>query len=454
MEEQRQRSREMAVSNLDAGLGTVTVPVQKDKQFVGYDSLVWKEATILKIRTKEGEKTKIDKGEEAEIVLDVTPFYGEMGGQVGDEGEILGRKGRFIVEDTKHFHDLIFHQGKVAYGSLEVGERAEAKVDEDRRKDIARNHTATHLLQGALRKVLGDHVRQAGSEVTPDRLRFDFTHHGKMEKELLEVEGLVNQWIRGSLKVNGEELPLDEAKSKGALALFGEKYGDRVRVVEIPPVSLEVCGGTHVDATSEIGLFIISQESGIGTGLRRIEAVTGRGAESYIQEQRKTLQEVAVKLEAKSGEDIPMRLDGILSELSEERRHAQYLRQGLVRMVGERLAQDAQSINGVKLVQGEVKELNPDELRSVGDEIKKTLGSVLIILRTREGEKQVMVVMVTPDLAGQGVHAGNIARGVAQSLGGGGGGRAELGRGSFPSSKFSDSKIAEVIRKLGQDFRD
>jgi alanyl-tRNA synthetase len=343
----------------------------------------------------------------------------------------------------------------VTWGSLEVGEKVEAKVDEGSRKDIARNHTATHLLQGALRKVLGEHVHQAGSEVTPDHLRFDFTHHGKLTKELSEVEGLVNRWIREGLSVSWEEdIPLDEAKSKGALALFGEKYGDRVRVVKISPVSLEVCGGTHVNTTSELGLFIITQESGIGAGVRRIEAVTGKGVENYIQQQRCILQEVAVKLEAKSGEDVLPKLDEVLGELTEERRHAQCLRQGLVKMVGERLTQDAKIINGIKLVEGEVTELNPDELRSVGDELKKALGSVLIVLRTRKGGRQNMIVMVTPDLVSRGLHAGNMAGEVAESLGGGGGGGAELGRGSFPSSRLSNSKVMEVIKNLGQNFGD
>jgi alanyl-tRNA synthetase len=265
----------------------------------------------------------------------------------------------------------------------------------------------------------------------------------------------VNRWIREGLSVSSEEdIPLDEARSKGALALFGEKYGDRVRVVKISPVSLEVCGGTHVNTASELGLFIITQESGIGAGVRRIEAVTGKGAENYIQEQRCILQEVAAKLEAKSGEDVLPKLDEVLGKLTQERRHAQCLRQGLVKMVGERLTQDVKIINGIKLVEGEVRELNPDELRSVGDELKKALGSVLIVLRTRKGGRQNMIVMVTPDMAGRGLHAGNMAREVAESLGGGGGGGAELGRGSFPSSRFSNSKVMEVIKNLGQNFGD
>jgi alanyl-tRNA synthetase len=343
----------------------------------------------------------------------------------------------------------------MSWGSLEVGEKVEAKVDEGRRKDIARNHTATHLLQAALRQVLGEHVHQAGSEVTPDHLRFDFTHHGKVSQELPEVEGLVNRWIRENLSVTSEEdVPLDKARSRGALALFGEKYGDRVRVVEISPVSLEVCGGTHVSTTSELGLFIITQESGIGAGMRRIEAVTGKGVENYIQQQRCILQEVAAKLEAKSGEDIIPKLDEVLGELTQERRHAQRLREGLVKMVGERLTQEVKVMNGIKLVEGEVKGLNPDELCSVGDELKKVLGSGLIVLRTRESGRQNMIIMITPDLADQGLHAGDMARKVAQSLGGGGGGRAELGRGSFPSDRFSHSKVMEVIGSLGQNFGD
>ncbi len=453
MERQKQRTRE--VSAPDLGLATDKVSVQRSTQFVGYGNLSWEEATILEIRARERGGSRISEGEEAELILDVTPFYGEMGGQMGDEGEILGRRGKFLVEDAKRSYDLILHQGRVTQGSLEVGEKVEAKVDEGRRKDIARNHTATHLLQGALHKVLGEHVHQAGSEVRPDHLRFDFTHHGKLTKELSEVEGLVNRWIREGLSVSSEEdIPLDEARSKGALALFGEKYGDRVRVVKISPVSLEVCGGTHVNTTSELGLFIITQESGIGAGVRRIEAVTGKGAENYVQEQRCIVQEVAVKLGAKSGEDILPKLDEVLGELTEERRHAQCLRQGLVKMVGERLTQDVKVVNGIKLVEGEVTELNPDELRSVGDELKKALGSVLIVLRTRKSGRQNMIVMVTPDLVGRGLHAGNMAREVAQSLGGGGGGGTELGRGSFPSSRFSNSKVMEVIKNLGQNFGD
>jgi len=264
--------------------------------FVGYHSLKHK-SVIIDLRVDSESVEAIKEGQEASLILETTPFYGEMGGQVGDTGEIRGQNGRFVVTNTVRVPpDIIVHQGKVVDGYLLAGDEVEAVVDRERRLDIARNHTATHLLQSALRQVLGEHVQQRGSLVAPDRLRFDFSHLTALTNEKIEkIQHIVNERIRQNLRVYDEDIPYKKAIEEGAIALFDEKYGDVVRAVKIgePRISAELCGGTHVTSTGEIGLFHIISESSIGAGLRRIEAVTGRGAEAYIAQRLSDFEEIA-----------------------------------------------------------------------------------------------------------------------------------------------------------------
>jgi len=365
------------------------------------------------------------EGQNVGVILRETPFYGEMGGQVGDIGEIRGPKGRFIVTNTIRVPPIyIVHQGKVAEGSLTVGDVVEAIVDEERRLDIARNHTATHLLQMALRQVLGEHVQQRGSLVAPDRLRFDFSHLKALNKEqIAEVNRIVNEKIRQNLKVYAEDIPYKKAMEEGVIALFGEKYGDVVRAVKIgePRVSAELCGGTHVASTGEIGLFHIISESSIGAGLRRIEAVTGRGAEAYFDERLSTLDKIGQSLGALPW-DIQDKLSEMVAELDKEHKRTLALEMQLARQEAEALLSQAVEVKGVTLLVAKVSSRSTKILMVMCDLLRDRLKSAVIVLGTVYEDKPSMIAVVTPDLVIGGYDARLIAEEVAKVIGGGGGG--------------------------------
>jgi alanyl-tRNA synthetase len=288
--------------------------------FTGYTNFI-QESSSIAIFTGNDSVDVIQEGQEAGLILADTPFYGEMGGQLGDTGEIRSRTGRFIVSDTVRIPPgIIMHKGKVVEGSFAVGDELIAEVDTRRRLNIARNHTATHLLQAALRSVLGDHIQQRGSLVAPDHFRFDFSHlTAMMPEEITEVQRIVNEGIRANLPVYDEEIPYSQAIAEGAIAIFDEKYGDVVRVLRVgkPPISIELCGGTHVSSTGEIGFFCITSESSIGSGLRRIEAVTGRGAEEHINRRIQDLEKIAGYLETETSETVE-KTRNLLDDLKNE----------------------------------------------------------------------------------------------------------------------------------------
>jgi len=390
----------------------------------------------------------VSQGQDVDVWLDETPFYGEMGGQVGDTGEIQGEKCRIVITNTIWpSPDVIVHQGKVVEGTISVGDGVTAIVDETRRLDIARNHTATHLLQAALRKVLGEHVRQSGSLVAPERLRFDFTHHSAPTKEqLAEVQRLVNENIRRNLKVEGRMMPYQQALDKGALAFFGEKYGEEVRVLEIgePTMSTELCGGTHIRATGEIGFFHIVAESSIGAGMRRIEAVTGRGAGEFVEKQLATLEEAAQVLK---GPEIMDRLSALHRELEAERRRASAVERELLNNTVESILSQAESVNGIAVLVARVPASNMEALRQMGDLVKERLNSVLVVLGAVYHEQANFVAMLTPDLAKRGLHAGEIVKRVAAVVGGSGGGRAEIGQAGGKDKEKLDEAL-ELVRDL------
>jgi alanyl-tRNA synthetase len=381
-------------------------------KFVGYkDSFI--AAKVIQIN--HGKVNRLEQGQEGNIVLSETPFYGEMGGQVGDTGEISSPSGRFLVTNTiRILQDLIVHQGHVVSGSLTVGDEVEANVDKERRLDIARNHTATHLLQSALRQVLGGHVEQRGSLVAPERFRFDFSHPTALKREqIARVNRIVNEMVRQNLRVAAEDMPYKKAIDEGAIALFDEKYGDKVRVIKIgePAVSAELCGGTHVAATGEIGLFYIISESSIGAGLRRIEAVTGRGAEAYFNERLADLQKTADNLEA---------------ELDNMRKQVLSLERELAKLRAESLLAQAEVIKGVKVLIARVPSSRLEILREMSDFIRDKLGSAIVVLGTVYEDKPTFLAAVTQDLVAKGYNAGEIVKQVAQVTGGGGGGKPNL----------------------------
>jgi alanyl-tRNA synthetase len=403
--------------------------------FVGYDGLKCKSKILDLLVDNKSTKT-IKQGQEAGVILESTPFYAEMGGQVGDTGEIRGKSGRFTVTDTIQMPPgVIVHQGKVVEGSLSKGDEVEAIVDEERRLDIARNHTATHLLQSALRQVLGGHVQQRGSLVAPERLRFDFSHLTALTKEqVAEVNRIVNDKIRRNLRVYAEDMPYKQAIDEGAIALFDEKYGDKVRVLRIgePAVSAELCGGTHVAASGEISFFHIISESSIGSGLRRIEAVTGRGAEAYFNERLSDLHKIAKSRDA---------------ELDKERKRSLSLERELAKLRAESLLAQAKVVKGVKVLVAKVPSSRMEILREMSDFIRDKLKSVIVVLGTVYEDKPAFLAAVTPDLVAKGYNAGEIVKRVAEVTGGSGGGKPGLAQAGGKDKKRLDEAL-KLVKSL------
>lgn len=360
------------------------------------------------------------------IILDKTPFHAEGGGQIGDTGYITGPSGKAEVTDTKSLaNGLTYMIAIVTEGGLSKGDEVDITVDKVRNLDIARNHTATHLLQAALRKVLGTHVNQAGSLVTPERLRFDFTHFSPMtNEELAEVEKEVNRQIMKNVELEIEEMPVDDAIKKGAMALFGEKYGDIVRVVNVPGFSCELCGGSHVPNTSVIGSFRIVGESGTGTGIRRIEAVTGKAAHERAVADAVLLQEVATLLKSKE-EDIPAKIEQLLTALKEAEREVVQLSHKLATSSLDDILAAKEEIHGVSVTAASVTADSAEGLRDMADMVLDKVGGI-VLLGAVQGDKVSFVCKVDKELTKQGYHAGKIVKAAAVAAGGGGGGRPDM----------------------------
>jgi alanyl-tRNA synthetase len=417
--------------------------------FVGYSSLTYKSKIVsLSIHNKPAKEIK--EGQEASLLLECTPFYGEMGGQVGDTGQIRGHNGLFEVTDTIQLPpSIIVHQGRVVEGYLSVGDEVEAVVETERRLDIARNHTATHLLQMALRRVLGEHVQQRGSLVAPHRLRFDFSHLKALSaKQIAEVNHIVNEEIRHNLPVYDEVVPYKEAIESGAIALFDEKYGDTVRVLKIgkPFISAELCGGTHVSATGEIGLFHIIGESSIGAGLRRIEAVTGRGAEQYFAERLSDLQKTAEYLGTETDKLVD-KASNLVTELKEERRQRLSLEKEVSKNTAKSLVIRGQAVKGIKVIAESVPSSRPEALRELCDLLREQIGSGIIVLGTIYQGKPAFLAAVTPDLVAKGYDAGKIVKQVAAVTGGSGGGKPNLAQAGGKDKKKLDQAL-NLVKSL------
>ena len=424
-------------------------------RFVGYETCCH-ESVVMGLIAGGKPVDSVSEGDEVEVILKETPFYGEMGGQVGDTGEIRGPQGKISVHQTiKPLPDLTVHQGKVAQGHIAVSDSAVAEVDIRRRLDIARNHTATHLLQSALRAVLGQHVRQSGSMVTPDRFRFDFNHLEAMGKHrLLEIQHLVNEKIRENLPVVATVTSYKEAVAKGATALFGEKYGDEVRLVQVgdpPPFSVELCGGTHVHSTGEIGMLYIVSEESVGSGMRRIEAVTGIGALRLIEERLAVLDSVAMELQTMP-EDLEARVSSVVVELSTERKRASAMERELARKAAGSLLSEAKEVNGIKVISTRVSASSTDAMREMGDCLKEELKSGVVVLGAVCDGKPSLLAMVTPDLVAKGFHAGQLVKEAAKVVGGGGGGRPELGQGSGKDAGKLDEALSHVAHLVEIHF--
>jgi len=455
MEVQREQSKRSwkATSLAEMGEGVRALLDKGLKvKFVGYDSRHLQGDIVGLVGAGGASMELAGTGEKVSVVCPETPFYAESGGQVGDRGMILGPHGKARVENTVAVGDgLILHQAEIVEGSLGLGERVELKVAEGKRQRTANNHTATHLLQAALRRVLGEHVKQSGSQVSPDRLRFDFTNFSPLShEELAKVERIVNEEIRANAKVNTALLDREEAIKGGATALFGEKYESSVRVVSVGDFSKELCGGTHVGASGEIGLFKIISEGGVAAGVRRIEAVTGPGAMERFQQAEEQLAGIAAKLKT-TPEEIGAKLDKILARQKELEKEVSRLSADLSTNDLESMLSQAQEVSGVKVVTARIVIDSPKTMREVGDKVREKMGAGIAVLGGDFQGKVSLLAIVSKNLEKR-FPAGMIVKEVAALVGGSGGGRPDMAQaGGTMVDKLPEAlrSVAAIVSKLG-----
>ncbi|HFZ2259726.1 TPA: alanine--tRNA ligase [Escherichia coli] len=439
MEDQRRRAREASGFGADYN---AMIRVDSASEFKGYDHLELNgKVTALFVDGKAVDA--INAGQEAVVVLDQTPFYAESGGQVGDKGELKGANFSFAVEDTQKYGQAIGHIGKLAAGSLKVGDAVQADVDEARRARIRLNHSATHLMHAALRQVLGTHVSQKGSLVNDKVLRFDFSHNEAMKpEEIRAVEDLVNAQIRRNLPIETNIMDLEAAKAKGAMALFGEKYDERVRVLSMGDFSTELCGGTHASRTGDIGLFRIISESGTAAGVRRIEAVTGEGAIATVHADSDRLSEVAHLLKGDSN-NLADKVRSVLERTRQLEKELQQLKEQAAAQESANLSSKAIDVNGVKLLVSELSGVEPKMLRTMVDDLKNQLGSTIIVLATVAEGKVSLIAGVSKDVTDR-VKAGELIGMVAQQVGGKGGGRPDMAQAGGTDAAALPAALASV----------
>ncbi|HDR4894167.1 alanine--tRNA ligase [Bacillus thuringiensis] len=427
MEKQRERAR-AARQDVDSMQvqGGVLGEVKVASEFVGYGTVATESNVVALV--KNGEYTdSLQAGEEGQLMLDVTPFYAESGGQIADRGYLLADGVKVLVKDVqKAPNGQNLHKVVVEEGTLTKDAAVKAIIDTKNRSSVVKNHTATHLLHQALKDVLGTHVNQAGSLVTSERLRFDFSHFGQVQADELEkIERMVNEKIWESIDVEISQKAIEEAKEMGAMALFGEKYGDVVRVVQVGDYSLELCGGCHVDNTASIGIFKIVAESGIGAGTRRIEAVTGKSAYELMNDQVGLLKEAAGKMKT-NPKDILTRVDGLFAEVKQLQKENESLAAKLSNIEAGNLTDSVMTVDGVNVLAAKVNVADMNNLRTMMDDLKNKLESAVVVLVSVNDDKVNILAGVTKDLISQGYHAGKLVKEVASRCGGGGGGRPDM----------------------------
>ncbi len=422
MAEQKERAR--AASQFGAGQDQA-IDFQGQAEFCGYEHLS-ENATVVAIYHDGRSCDRLEEGQDGLVILDLTPFYAESGGQLGDRGLLTAESGQFTVTDTqKRGEGVICHLGRVTVGTLDVGDSVEAAVDTERRAATALNHSATHLLHAALRRVLGEHVQQKGSQVGPERLRFDFSHFEPLSREqLLAVERLVNAEVRANHLVETRIMNLDDAKASGAVALFGEKYADQVRVLRMGDFSTELCGGTHVKAVGDIGLCKIVSEGGIASGVRRIEALTGAAAIAFVEADEDRVLRLAGLLKG-SREDLDDRVAGVMDRNRQLEKELDQLKARLASSAGKDLAAQAVDVEGIKVLAARIDGVDPKALREALDQLKDRLGSAVILLAAEVDGKVSLAAGVTKDLTGR-LKAGDLIREAAARVGGKGGGRPDM----------------------------
>ncbi len=446
MDAQRERARAASRFGVDLRGGA---KVDAHTRFQGYDSFAGESLVVALLR--EGVPVaELQSGESGEVVLEATPFYAESGGQVGDAGELTGAGVRFAVNDTVKRGAAFSHVGKVVEGRIRLGDRLGAQVDVERRTATALNHSATHLLHAALRRVLGNHVQQKGSLVAPDRLRFDFSHFQAVTpQELTVIERLVNAEIRRNEPAQTRVMEYDEAVAAGAMALFGEKYDRDVRVLRIGDFSMELCGGTHVSRAGDIGLFKITSEGGVASGVRRIEAITGEHAIDFMEQHEALIRDVAGQLRS-SREEVPEKVRDVLDRIRQMEREIRTLKDKLASGSGVDLAAKAIDVHGVKVVAAQVEGADSGALRNAVDQLKSKLGSAVIVLAAIDAQSRVLLVAgVTADQTTR-IKAGELVGLVAAAVGGKGGGRADFAQaGGSDAAALPQAlaTVAELVRK-------
>ncbi|HEC26146.1 MAG TPA: alanine--tRNA ligase [Gammaproteobacteria bacterium] len=440
MEKQRQQARS---SSQFSTAETSRIQIEGCTEFTGYNQLEGT-ANITAIFQDSDAVREIKEGDRAIIILDKTPFYAESGGQVGDTGQILAGKAIFDIEDTKKLNGNIFgHIGRLRSGVLKVNSPVLAEVNEKLRLETALNHSATHLMHAALKSVLGEHVEQKGSLVNSDYLRFDFSHFSPLSKaEIKQIENLVNAEIRANRDVHTDVMTIDKAKAAGAVALFGEKYGDEVRVVRMGDFSMELCGGTHVSRTGDIGLFVIRSESGVAAGIRRIEALTGNAAIQYFSERIDTLNKISAMVKG-NNTNTEEKVHNLLDKLRGLEKENNRLNDKLASSRGDDIASTAIEVEGVPVVASIMENANADTMRKTIDQLRSKLGSVVVVLGASNGEKVSFIAGVSPDLTDR-VHAGNLIRAVAEIAGGCGGGRPDMAQAGANKPEKLNEAIATV----------
>jgi len=448
MNGQREKSRSVAVFT---GISEAYKNLSAKRlipKFVGYERFSCDSKVLLIVENGE-EIKKAVAGRDIEIVTEETPFYGESGGQTGDAGLIKSKELEIEITDTvKDPTGIIIHKGKVLKGSVVVGQIVTLSVNTERRNATALNHTATHILHSVLRRILGDHVKQAGSLVSPDKLRFDFTHFSGIDKETLDrIESEVNERIRGNASTSIEEMDVDKAFKSGATALFEEKYGDVVRVVSLASFSRELCGGTHTDRTGNIGLFRIIAESGVASGVRRIESLTGAAAVNYTQQSENILQATALLLKEKP-EALPQRIDKMLSRERLLEKELEKAKAKIASGAVDGIDDEIKSLNGVSLLVKKVSVETPAALRELADRFRDKIKSGIIVLGSAAGDKVLLIVVVTRDLAKK-YHAGNIVKQISTIVGGGGGGRPDMAQAGGNMPEKLDEALSRVYDVVG-----
>ncbi len=418
-----QRERAQAASQFKMGDGP-KIEFDGATEFSGYETVV-DQGKVVALLHGDGKVDTLNKGDEGVVVLDRTPFYAESGGQIGDTGVLVSDEAEFAVADTQKFGTAIGHIGRVTKGSIKLGDTIDARVDAERRAAIVLNHSATHLLHAALRKVLGEHVQQKGSLVAPDRLRFDFSHYGPVtSEELAEIERLVNEQIRNNVVADTDVMDYSDAIDSGALAFFGEKYDQRVRVLKLGDFSVELCGGTHVSRAGDIGFFKITSESGIAAGVRRLEAVTGTGALEYARQAEAIVQRLAEQLKARR-EDVADKVRQLAERNRELEKELDKLKANLAGSRTDELMDQAVDVDGIKVLAAQLDGTDLKTLRDTMDRLKDKMGSGVVVLGSVDGDKVRLVAGVTKDRTDR-IRAGDIIRSVAEQVGGKGGGRPDM----------------------------